>query len=272
MQVVLGIDAAWTEKNPSGVALVMKAKERWHCKALAPGVDEFIKNPVATSDRWNNPSEVSELDLERLLAVAKTVVLGSPVTLIAVDMPIATTRITGMREADRCISSAFGKYWCGAHAPSAVRPGSVGRSFSDKAIQAGYKLITSKCDDKKSKQLIEVYPHPALLRLLSLKQRYKYKISKSTKLFPQRNVKERIELHLEQFVGILSALRSQIQAIPGFLPESASAVPRLSGLKKYEDVIDALVSAWVGTKFLDGQAEAFGDETAAIWVPHENIA
>jgi hypothetical protein len=31
--------------------------------------------------------------------------------------------------------------------------------------------------------------------------------------------------------------------------------------------IDALVCAWVGMKYLAGEAVAYGDETAAIWVP-----
>jgi hypothetical protein len=41
----------------------------------------------------------------------------------------------------------------------------------------------------------------------------------------------------------------------------------LSGLKPAEDVLDAIVSAWVGIAALAGAAEAFGDEVSAIWVP-----
>jgi predicted RNase H-like nuclease len=40
-----------------------------------------------------------------------------------------------------------------------------------------------------------------------------------------------------------------------------------SGLKRYEDALDALVCAWVGAKYLLGEAVAYGDGTAAIWVP-----
>ena len=36
MAAVLGIDAAWTTTNPSGVALVALVGERWRCVALAP--------------------------------------------------------------------------------------------------------------------------------------------------------------------------------------------------------------------------------------------
>lgn len=40
----------------------------------------------------------------------------------------------------------------------------------------------------------------------------------------------------------------------------------------YEDAIDALVSAWCGMCYLQGQAKAFGDERATIWVPVESTA
>jgi predicted RNase H-like nuclease len=40
-----------------------------------------------------------------------------------------------------------------------------------------------------------------------------------------------------------------------------------SGLKRYEDSLDALVCACVGAKYLEGSAVPYGDNTAAIWVP-----
>lgn len=40
-----------------------------------------------------------------------------------------------------------------------------------------------------------------------------------------------------------------------------------SGLKRYEDSLDALVCAWAGAKYLEGAAMPYGDATAAIWVP-----
>ena len=41
-QCVLGIDAAWTAHNPSGVALVQRAAEGWQCLALAPSYEAFL--------------------------------------------------------------------------------------------------------------------------------------------------------------------------------------------------------------------------------------
>lgn len=55
-------------------------------------------------------------------------------------------------------------------------------------------------------------------------------------------------------------------APPVRLPTS-DEVNRLSALKRYEDVLDAIVCGWVSVCFVEGAAEAYGDESAAIWVP-----
>jgi hypothetical protein len=38
-------------------------------------------------------------------------------------------------------------------------------------------------------------------------------------------------------------------------------------LKRYEDALDALISAWVGVEFINGRAIPYGDDAAAVWVP-----
>lgn len=59
----------------------------------------------------------------------------------------------------------------------------------------------------------------------------------------------------------------------GFLDETGVPHPQpseerhLAALKRYEDVLDALVCAWVATHYANGAATAYGDNTAAIWVP-----
>lgn len=42
MAGVLGIDAAWTEKEPAGVALLEGRSEVWRCVAVAPSYDSFL--------------------------------------------------------------------------------------------------------------------------------------------------------------------------------------------------------------------------------------
>jgi predicted RNase H-like nuclease len=71
---------------------------------------------------------------------------------------------------------------------------------------------------------------------------------------------------LEQFEKILTALRADIRGIELKLPETEDAVS-ITRLRRYEDSLDALVCAWVGAKYLAGEAKPYGDDTAAIWVP-----
>ena len=48
---VLGIDAAWTAHNPSGVALVQRAAEEWRCLSLAPSYNAFLA--LAAGEPWD---------------------------------------------------------------------------------------------------------------------------------------------------------------------------------------------------------------------------
>ena len=54
---VLGIDAAWTTHNPSGVALVQRTAEGWQCLSLAPSYDAFIG--LAQGQYWDPKAKAS---------------------------------------------------------------------------------------------------------------------------------------------------------------------------------------------------------------------
>ena len=49
--VVLGIDAAWTAAQPSGVALLRQRGRRWQCLALAPDYESFLAGTLDWSRR-----------------------------------------------------------------------------------------------------------------------------------------------------------------------------------------------------------------------------
>lgn len=114
--------------------------------------------------------------------------------------------------------------------------------------------------------MVEVYPHPALLTLTGASYRLPYKVSRRRRYWPEVSPAERKAKLLDQFEKILVALKAEIHDIPIELPEPADVIS-ISGLKRYEDALDALVCAWVGAKYLEGEATRYGDDTAAIWVP-----
>ena len=112
--------------------------------------------------------------------------------------------------------------------------------------------------------MVEVYPHPALMTLTGASYCLPYKVSR--RYWPDSVPAERRANLLAQFQRILSALKDEIHDISIELPQATSAVSTL-GLKRYEDSLDALVCAWVGSKYLEGDAVPYGDHTTAIWVP-----
>ncbi|HVO58512.1 MAG TPA: DUF429 domain-containing protein [Dongiaceae bacterium] len=254
-RAVLGIDAAWGEKNPSGVALVREDANGWSCLAVAGSHREFGRNVFSR--------ETKTLD-ELVQAAASD--LGASLVLLTVDMPLSHRIIDKRREADNAITRNFSKNWCPCHSPQGDRPEKVSRRLYDMAKDAGFALHTT-ADHSAEKTLLEVYPHAALLRLLRLDKRLEYKVSRSRQLFPGASVEERKEKHLAAFQRVVGALSQKIAGIPAFLPKSHKDVKSFAALKSVEDALDALVCAWVGVEYLEGRAEPFGDGSAAIWVP-----
>ena len=73
-----------------------------------------------------------------------------------------------------------------------------------------------------------------------------------------------------EFTAIHSALTAILGDTGVDLRETGRATT-LSGLKRCEDALDALVCAWVGAEFLAGRTTGLGDDTAAIWCPSDVI-
>ncbi len=268
MVSILAIDAAWTNDQPSGVALVTANDDGiWTCRNVAPSYDSFIRLAQGCPVNWMEPSFRGGIpDPKRLLNAASLLLAGDPIDLVTVDMPLATVPIDGRREADTQISRNFGGAGCATHSPNSERPGKVSETLRDGFLEMGFPLSTLDTPSDTRTCLVEVYPHPAILRLLNLKYRLPYKVSKSAKYWPKTDSEFRIVQLLRQFGLILAGLTNYIEDIPIKLPQPNECVS-LSYLKRYEDAIDALVCAWVGICFLENNIVAFGDVTAAIWVP-----
>jgi hypothetical protein len=81
-RVVLGIDAAWTSANPSGVALAAKTGTVWRLIAAAASFEEFVR--LADGYAGSGPSA--------LIATACRLAGKAP-DLIAVDMPMMDAQI-----------------------------------------------------------------------------------------------------------------------------------------------------------------------------------
>jgi len=267
MTAILAIDAAWTEREPSGVALVVRdVGTGWRCAGLAPSYSSFLALADGVAVDWNARSFAGDWPAADSLLAAAHNLTGQRVSLVTVDMPVSTDRISGRRAGDNAVSTAFGGYWCGTHTPNPRRPGAIGLEFSDGFAAQGYAVAGADVPCGTEGRLLEVYPHPALVRLLSLDRRLPYKQGKSRKYWPGSDIATRIRKLLSAYERIVSALAKRIEDVRLDLPPPGD-VPSLAFLKRYEDAIDALVCAWVGIEYLRGRATPYGDATAAIWVP-----
>lgn len=266
---VLGIDAAWTTNQPSGVALVESNGEEWRCVAVAPNYDEFISRSEGRETAWHRRTQFpgSRPSVHRLLDAARALTTA-PIEVVAVDMPLSTEPIIARRAADNAVSAEFGSRLCATHSPTPKRPGVLSAELTSEFREAGYPLATTA--DDPTPCLIEVYPHPALLSLLNRPQRVPYKVSKSGKYWKGTGRSERIANLLVEHRAIEASLCDVFSQLGFSLPEPDSGTT-LTGLKRYEDALDALVCAWVGVQYLHGKTTALGDQSAAIWVPSDVV-
>jgi predicted RNase H-like nuclease len=263
--LVLGIDAAWTATNPSGVALVMAQQQGWECLGLAPSYSQFEALSKGMPIDWNAKPDGEIPQFASLLAAASRLADNHSATLICIDMPLSQLPIVSRRVADRRISQEFGRYGCSTHSPTATRPGILADRIRRECEDLGFRLATADSDIGKTPALLEVYPHPALLTLMRADYRIPYKVSKTKRYWPDSSPQERMQKLLSAFAQIHARLASFIQGVSLPLPD---AIPRsLESLKRYEDAIDALICAWVGTRFLERRCRAYGDNEAAVWVP-----
>ncbi len=266
MPAVLGIDAAWTATEPSGVSLLVADGEGgWRCAALAPSYGSFLALARGTPVDWEARPDAGCADAGALLAAARGLGAG-PVEVVAVDMPLATSPVTARRPADDAVSRAFGARGASVHSPSAVRPGPLADSLRAGFAAHGYPLATAATGRGRTPALIEVYPHATLLALTGANYRLPYKVQRSGRYHPGASIRERIQRLRAELASILGCLRGRLGGIELAVP-AAAEIPSLRVLKRYEDAIDGVVCAWSALCYRRGEADPYGDETAAIWVP-----
>ena len=261
MAAVLGIDAAWTKHNPSGFALIEQVGAHWRLRAVASDIEGFA--------RACGLEPANKVGLDFAIVCAERALGGRLPDLIAVDMPLSRNPIVGRRASDIGVSLRFGAAKCATHSPSAARPGKVSDQLHEDCRRKGYRLKTAT-SPQSPLALAEIYPHPALLRLMAAERRVPYKVAKTTTYWPGASSEERLRCVRGELRKIARRLD---EVIAGVLPHVDVEAPQTFGaLKAAEDMIDAIVSAWIGTTILENAAEAFGDEDSAISVPKETWA
>jgi predicted RNase H-like nuclease len=257
MRAVLGIDAAWSENNRSGVALVIQRPDHWRVVATDCCYSDFLARQGSKLAENLHPNKP---DVKSLLAAAANLCDGAMPCLIAVDMPLSYDPILSRRIADNAISTDYGGRWCSTHTPSAVRPGRISDNLRTDCELCNYPLRTGRFNGR---GLVEVYPHPALVELARAPHRLEYKYDKRRKYWPRLSNEKRKESIFQVWDTILDHLECELSGARN----SLGHIDRYTDPKGYEDAIDGLVCAWVGRCVIEGRAKPYGDDRAAIWVP-----
>lgn len=264
-RAILGIDAAWTLPQPTGIALVAETDHGWQLISAEPSVADFLGDgwwAAGTLTRPRGSAMVATALLDHVEALA-----GVLPALVTVDMPMARMSILGRRMSDNAVSRAFGRMACGTHTPSSTRPGVVSDQLRNGFLAAGYPLAT---DSLTVPGLVEVYPHPALLALMQADYRLPYKFSKIRKYWPELPILKRRQKLILQWERVVAALDDQLAGTAAMLVMPQASSPAYV-LKGFEDALDAVICAWVGICALDGNAEPFGDRESAIWIPRRAV-
>ena len=125
MTGVLGIDAAWTAKEPSGVALLEGSTGEWRCVTVTPSYDSFLALAEGMPVDWTTKARGAVPESDRLIAAAERLLDGGKIDVVTVDVPLATVPITGRRAADSAVSRV-----CGVGVRRCTRPAPSGPASS----------------------------------------------------------------------------------------------------------------------------------------------
>jgi predicted RNase H-like nuclease len=257
---VLGVDAAWTDREPSGVVL-LKCDDLSNNYILRAGrsYEEFSSPGMPC---WDKPVTGSFPDFPRILETC--INLGCAVDVIALDIPLSPDKIVGRRKADNEISRRYGGRGASTHSPTPDRPGALAPSIFSQLTDCEFHWTGGQLSDRPT--FIEVYPHVAILEFFGYSYRFPYKVQKRSRYWPYLSAAKRRENIVKNLLELRHRLGDKIGNVIDFLPDIDKECPGKT-LKSYEDLIDALICALVGHSFLKGGALPFGDETGVIWVP-----
>src|SRR4051812_46937295 len=211
----IGVDLAWGERRPTGVAVL-------------DGTGRLVHVSAQTDD-------------DSIIG-AMTPYAEGP-CLVAVDAPLVVENATGNRPAEAALNRDFARFEAGAHPANTARP-----EFSRVPRAARLAATLGLDTDPRSRsprRAIEVYPHPATVALFRLGRTLKYKDKPGRRL-------EQLREELLRLMGLVEGLR--LAALPlhveGHQPwhdlvRQVQAATRKSDLRRAEDQVDAVVCAYV---------------------------
>jgi predicted RNase H-like nuclease/ppGpp synthetase/RelA/SpoT-type nucleotidyltranferase len=210
----VGVDLAWGEKKPSGVA-VLDADGRL----------------VHVSAQTDDPSIVATL--------APYV---EEACLVGIDAPLVVENAAGNRPAEAALNRDFARFDAGAHPANTARAEFAQTPRGARlAAAAGLDIDPGSVSPRRA---IEVYPHPATVALFRLGRTLKYKNKPGRPVAQLRSELLRLMRLLEGLHDAPVPLVLDHDRWQALVDQVRSAV-RKSELRRVEDQVDAVVCAYV---------------------------
>lgn len=223
---IIGIDLAWGEKKPDGIAAV-EVNSRF--------------SPVLFS------TASVQGDMALLANVQELV--GRGPSLLAIDGPIICPNRSGMRPVDRLTHVLFSRQHAGCHPANATkcpRPGRIARKLQAFGFSPAFALDRPRqqreIDGRPLRRQIEVYPHPAMLRLFRLDRIFKYKKGPAMARREELTRLQVLLFHLLPRLDPPVKLGEEAERLFRTDPRSL----RGGSHKEHEDRLDAVICALVG--------------------------
>jgi predicted RNase H-like nuclease len=234
----VGVDLAWGERNPTGVAVVDDAGELAH--VAAAGDDAAI------------------------LARLRPFTAGECV--VAIDAPLVVTNPVGNRPCEAALNRDFRAFHAGAHPTNTGRPWFANGSRGGRLADAlGLDLDPHSASGRRA---LEVYPHAATVALFNLDRTLKYKHKTGRDTPGLRAELLRLMDLVEGLADATPRLGVRGHREWAALRDTVTAATRKAALRSAQDPVDAVVCAYVALYTVRRPADitVYGDPTTGCIV------
>lgn len=227
--IFVGLDLAWSSRhNTAGAAIRL---------------DKTSERAVLAS--WREQLGDNDEIIEWLGTVAGT----QHTALVAIDAPLVVPNVSGAREGDKLLSRVFRPYQAGTHPANRTNLGRYGQPPGDIRGETLAARMEAELNFQQNpyletqaegRFLFECYPHPAMVVFFGLAITLKYK----------RKLRSVANDRFAAYAALQNHLRELAQANPPLLipPELLArdtGQMRGQALKHYEDLLDAIVCAYI---------------------------
>ena len=240
---VVGIDLAWGERNGDGLCLI--------------DADPSHARVTVSAHTFGDAALLEWL--EQHLRVDRP-------ALLCLDAPVVCPNATGSRPVDRLAQTLFARFHAGPHPANQARCARVLRVVELLRERLGFRVgwrLDNAENGTPARAVIEVFPHPAIVRMFELPHivRYKRKPGRSVEFC--RGEFRHLQALVRHWLPVHCPELSRSETLDELL-----AVPLN---KPAEDRLDALICALVGYRHWrrrGGASEVIGDlETGFIVLP-----